>query len=172
MGVGAFKGLHAGLRTVQPLAVFLAKLFDYLKGRPMAAGRPRKPSKKHNLEGTAPRDGRRGNPVIANGQPEKPDWLTGEASEMWDKVLPEVVRVAGAASIDSFALAAMCDWWGAYRKYRADCVNKWAPARARDAFNSWQRLAARFGLTPLDRQSLQIELMPKDGKAKKFGIVG
>ena len=66
----------------------------------------------------------------------------------------------------------MCVWWGVYRDKRTTGAD-WREAKeAREAFAAFSRLASRFGLTPLDRQALQVEQKSGTSKEKKFfGIV-
>jgi phage terminase small subunit len=92
---------------------------------------------------------------------------------MWRCIVPLIEQVTDAGEIDSFQLAAMCDWWGLYRDKRTNGTD-WRDAnQARAAFDTFNRLASRFGLTPLDRQALHTQqAKPDDKEAKFFSVVG
>ena len=133
----------------------------------MPGGRPRKPVAAKILAGTfrADRDGPPSSQVGAGGAPEAPARLSGEALALWGRVVPGLAASGVARSCDSEALAMMCEWWGRYRRFSE------ALDRALDAGEStyqltlqvgiattnFDRLAARFGLTPADRAKLRVD---------------
>ena len=144
----------------------------------MVAGRPRKPTQLHILDGTFKpcRHGGDGEPV-ADGEPERPRFLRGEALAFWKEVVPGLVEMKVAKAADAPALAQMCQWWAACRRFqkmlnRARDTDKnlfritAALAMASDKFNSY---AGRFGLTPSDRTRLRIGGVekPKQGLATR-----
>ncbi len=96
---------------------------------------------------------------VAEGEPERPDDLTGEAAKLWDFLLVELVGTA--KRIDTPALYALCRTWELYRKalefaekHPTDKDFRIAVTAYLAAFN---QIGARFGLTPADRARLCIE---------------
>jgi P27 family predicted phage terminase small subunit len=133
----------------------------------MAAGRPRKPDELKILEGTfrKDRDGDPSQAVQATGEPAPPPHLKGEALAFWSEVVPGLVATGVAKAADAPALAGMCEWWARYRKLarRLDrMTGKAAKAMPQVvmmlgiAWDKFDRVAARFGLTPSDRAKLRL----------------
>ena len=133
----------------------------------MPAGRPRKPTSHLKLHGNyrADRHGDRADEPQPKGAPEMPSHLKGDARLLWCKVVPQLVGAGMAKSIDAYSLASMCEWYRQYRKtLRAiDRIG----ANHKDhyklliqlnmASNNFDRLAAKFGMTPVDRTRLKNE---------------
>jgi hypothetical protein len=120
--------------------------------------RPRIPISTHIAEGTFRKDrmGDRHEPEVG-GKPVRPKSLTGEAQVHWDTVLKFIdPRVIG--SLDVLALEKLCETWGLWKavldelkKMPADKVLRCAHT----AYSAeWDRMAAKFGLTPQDRTKI------------------
>lgn len=50
-------------------------------------------------------------PAPPAGEPDKPEWLSAEASAEWDRVLPQLLTAGTLSRIDRSALAAYCQSW-------------------------------------------------------------
>lgn len=122
-------------------------------------GRPRKPTSRHKAEGTFRADRHARSELKPDGAPYEIGELKGHARELWDKVVPELIRLKVATAIDSPQLFAMCEWWGEYRKVQTDTkMDKYNRMVAMaTAYKQFATIASRFGLTPVDRASLEIE---------------
>ena len=96
------------------------------------------------------------------GVPTPPIDLEGEAKKHWDEVVPILINMGVATSVDSHALTQMCHWWAEWKKL-ADRETKPITALQTASYN-WLRLAGRFGLTPSDRADIRTEpgRMPGD----------
>jgi len=134
-------------------------------------GRPRKPIAQHLLDGTY-REDRHGNSFLPDGEPVMPDWLSPEAQELWESIVPPLVKSGVATAVDAAELTALCDWWGLYRIARQSLASiedrKSRPyydtqILAGAAFKQFNTIASRFGLTPSDRARLQVAEPPDTG---------
>lgn len=170
----------------------------------MARGRARKSVEQRKLEGTFRIDRHGGNNIEPIGEPVKPKNLKGSASDLWDEITPELVRLGIATSVDSSSLATLCEWWREYRDAAdsrdeqekglakvatsisalataietagnhetakkalqvlsdlrdiigdAAALNKSRVQRMKAAYAEFSRIAARFGLTPMDRRAMR-----------------
>lgn len=149
------------------------------------AGRPRKPTAKHKLDGTFREDrhGGRGDASIAlPGTPEMPVGLGDDARELWLQVVAQLMQAKIVVQIDSSQLEAMCRWWARYMEnerhaceYAHDIeAGEIYERRAKRAWDAFDKVASRFGLTPADRAKLKVA-GPTENKTdplKEFGIVG
>jgi phage terminase small subunit len=54
--------------------------------------------------------------LTLDGQPVRPDHLTGEAAALWDSCVPYLSDKGFVCAVDSQALTAMCEWWAEYRR--------------------------------------------------------
>ena len=125
-------------------------------------GRPPKPTALHVLHGTYRKDRHGGTaPAIAGGVVRMPHGLTGEAKAFWQRIITPLVHAGVVTAIDVPAATMLCEAWGLYRAAAALAANNPLDADARCAMSTYQgmfdKLAARFGLTPVDRQRLKIE---------------
>lgn len=110
------------------------------------------------------RDGDPSSAVQAGGVPEPPAHLADEALAFWQQVVPGLVSSGVAAACDSSALAMMCEWWARYRAFSsmldaaiaAQMQTYQLVLQVGIATTNFDRLAARFGLTPSDRARLKI----------------
>lgn len=106
-------------------------------------------------------------PAFKRVPPAAPDWLSPEAAEEWDRVIPELSRLDLVKEQDRAALAAYCEAWATFveatrvvqeeglviearqGKLAHPCV-----AIARNAGREMRSWAAHFGLTPSTEQAL------------------
>ena len=135
----------------------------------MPGGRPRKPLAVHKAEGTlrTRRKGMTNDPT--SGAPRKPRGLKGDALNMWQSIVPQLVEAGYAKAIDSAALGEMCRWWAEYReasKMPRDDYKRLHQMAV--AFKQFMTLASRFGLTPADRANLRAEAVGKDDPFAAF----
>jgi len=135
------------------------------KGQDMA--RPRKTDIEKRLAGTFRQDRSDGRSVVTpiEGELTRPDDLTGAAVALWDKIVPDLQKSGVACPVDSTMLGDMCRWYSRYVRWAAalDCADpmddksKGLLLGAGRCWKSFDDLAARFGMTPGDRQRLRIE---------------
>jgi P27 family predicted phage terminase small subunit len=149
------------------------------------AGRPRKPTAKHKLDGTFRKD-RHGDRADVGmdlpGQPIMPAGLSDDARELWVRVVGQLTRSKVAVEIDTSQLEAMCRWWARYlENERHACefshdieAGDMYEKRAKRAWDAFDKVASRFGLTPADRAKLKLpeDKNQKTDPLKEFGIVG
>lgn len=140
-------------------------------------GRPRKPEALHILEGTF-REDRHGNRgVDADGIPERPKSLKGDAKKFWDSAVPQLIELGLAKAIDATQLEAMCQWFARYQKFSKTidgCSDPLAISRElmlnmEAAWKMFDKIASRFGLSPADRMRLRTtgETKKKSGVASR-----
>lgn len=150
----------------------------------MAGGRPRKPTAQHRLEGTFRGDRHEGRGDEAIELPrdiKRPAGLKGEAKKLWDQLNRDLGRAGVLASVDAAQLEAMCRWWGRYKELEQKATETMYDIdesdiyerRARRAWDAFDKIAGRFGMTPADRAKLKQS--PKESGSDpmaEFGIVG
>jgi phage terminase small subunit len=80
-------------------------------------GRRAKSPEHLRLNGTY-RDDRHGDrtDLQLEGEPIRPDHLTGEAAALWESCVPFLTGKGFVCAVDSQALTAMCEWWSEYRR--------------------------------------------------------
>ena len=104
---------------------------------------------------------------------DKPNHLTGYAAEHWERIEPLLSEMGVLQPIDSEALTALCQWWGEFRTLQAapatdsNEVYKRSIALAA-CFKHWSSMAARFGLTPKDREKLTLTRIADDDPVAEF----
>ena len=105
-------------------------------------------------------------PDSAEGEPTMPRDLDATARAYWRQVVPDLVSRGLAKAVDAGALRQLCELWSLYRKAMKEAQKNPAEmARVvKVYFDAHQALAARFGLTPKDRQKLRMP--PKQDSAK------
>lgn len=99
--------------------------------------------------------------------PERPDWMAPEAVEVWDKVVPELMRLQLLKENDGPALVAYCEAWaqfveatrviqreGLTIEAKQGTLAHPAVAIQRNAGREMRAWAAHFGLTPSAEQNL------------------
>jgi len=149
-------------------ARFLAKIGGHMRGR------PRKPKALKVLQGTfrKDRDGDPASEVPAEGEPRKPTDLKEAASTFWDEIVPGLVAARIARACDTAALTVLCQWWDRYLRFSSalDEIEEPKDKEARRltimtgiAWNQFERIAAKFGLTPADRARLKPDATPRRG---------
>ena len=135
-------------------------------------GRPPKPKVIRTLEGN-----RSQTPipdeVPASGVPAKPEGLCEVASAHWDHVVEHVVGWGIAKSIDANALEQLCNYWALWKslvpKAQANPSDKDIRIALIGYSDSWQKLASKFGMSPVDRAKLAItEAKKKDDFENEF----
>jgi P27 family predicted phage terminase small subunit len=125
-----------------------------------SGGHNKKSAAELKLHGTYRRDRhekKRGLPT--DGSPEKPTWLDPTASALWDR-LTAAFPPGAVGAADTMALAAACEMWSLYRAAVAVAkqhpTDKDARISATSYLAMFNKLAGKFGLTPVDRQRLGI----------------
>lgn len=108
-------------------------------------GRPAKPTALHVIEGTlhATRHRARAAAPEATGQPEKPKFLKGRASRLWDETAPLLVAMGVAKQLDAHVLAAWCCLMAEFEKD--------PKAMTASRISQMRALAGTLGMTPSDR---------------------
>lgn len=125
-------------------------------------GRPRTPTAKLMAAGTYRQDRHGGNEPQPDGEPIKPKWLDGVAAEAWQRVVPELVALGVARTIDADALAGMCRWFAVWREADAklqagDGDTYKRTIEAATGWKNYTAIAAKYGMTPADRAKLTID---------------
>jgi phage terminase small subunit len=94
--------------------------------------------------------------------PQKPAGLSAAAAAFWDAVVPRLCQADAVGEVDGFALQAAAEAWSLYRAAltaaAAEPTSKVARAAVVAYLGLWLTLAGRVGLTPADRQRLQLDL--------------
>ena len=103
---------------------------------------------------------------------DKPEHLAGYASEHWDRVVPKLTEMGLLHPVDADALVALCQWWAEYRILQAtpagDSDSYKRSIALASCFKNWSNLAARFGLTPKDREKLTLHPPKEHDPAAEF----
>jgi phage terminase small subunit len=124
----------------------------------MSRGAPKKPRDLRVFEGNPSRRPLPKEPKMT-GRPKKPQGLCPAGRKLWDDV-SRLARVY-LKEIDTASLRQMCEIWGLYRQSLAaakkDPIDKENRIAVLGYSSEFQRLAARFGLTPCDRAKIQVE---------------
>jgi len=143
----------------------------------MPGGRPPKPLALKVLDGTfrADRDATAlATGIVADGTPSKPDDMLPEASSFLDRFVPKLVEMGVAKGIDTAQLTSLCVSWGEMERCRS-AIQALDPRsekyfRLQHQHAVWKKafdvLAAKFGLTPVDREKLHVE-KPKENTGVK-----
>lgn len=119
-------------------------------------------------------------PGFARLAPSKPDWLSGEASAEWDRVVPELQRLQLLKEIDGAALAAYCESWSEFVEATETLQRTGLTFEAkqgeiphpcvairRNAGKEVRAWASHFGLTPSTEQNL-VAASADDGEDNPF----
>lgn len=151
----------------------------------MPAGRPRKPTGMHKVDGTfrADRHGERADAGHDFFQvPTKPKDLKGEGAKLWKLVVDNLAASRSTSKLDTASLHAMCKFWNRYLELdqRAtenafdDEFAEVLEERALKAWRAFDRIASRFGMTPADRAKLKVSPSEKKqvSPLESLGIVG
>ena len=136
--------------------------------------RPRKPLDVLKVTGAyrADRHADRENAPKPTGEPAMPQWLDEEASAFWQATVPELAAMGVARSVDGPALAGMCRWYSVWRKADArlqqgDGDSYKLTVEAATGWKNYSAVAAKFGLTPGDREKLSVP-EPGDAASDEF----
>jgi P27 family predicted phage terminase small subunit len=104
--------------------------------------------------------------------PDKPEWLTPHAGELWDQLAPRLLELGVLADVDGPALACLCESFAVWRESRAALTSEGVSYTARDSGLQKRHPAAavasqaakdllawlkEFALTPAARARLNIE---------------
>jgi P27 family predicted phage terminase small subunit len=123
-------------------------------------------------------------PKPSEGTPDKPDWLTGEASDEWDRVVPQLRQLKLLSIIDKATLTGYCLAWGVIREttedierngltllviekeledgtrlYASAKVNP-AATRREKALADLRAFSAQYGFSPSDRARMTTPEVP------------
>lgn len=126
-------------------------------------GRPPKPTQLHVVDGTynVTRHADRSFVPSSGGEPERPDGLDDYGRECWDKFVTPVVSARVAEAFDTIGVAEACRLYSFYRRScdaaALDPVDKNARCAVVGYWSAFERVAAKYGLTPADR----IRLVPQ-----------
>lgn len=115
---------------------------------------------------------RKGRPTLNVPQavpsvPDPPEWLAGDARDMWELVRPELERLELVGRIDLGVLAAYCHCWAMWRQHEVALaespytegsmgqrVRHPAHDMALARLKEMRQLAVQLGLTPAARQRM------------------
>lgn len=130
-------------------------------------GRPRKPTELKLLDGSfrADRDGAAASVVLAEGTPVKPGRLPKQVSAVWDEIVPEILKLGIARTVDATGLGKLCSALARSRTYERivwrahldSAAHYRAAILLKMANKEYDTLAAHFGLTPATRARLRLE---------------
>lgn len=130
----------------------------------MPGGRPRKPSRVLQLQGTFRKDRHGGTePAPTNPVAAKPDWLVRKrrASLVWDELAPERIAMGVLTSADAEEFAHLCCFIAEFRRKPADFPSaRLAHLRALMSF---------FGFNPSARAKIGVTQKPKENPFQKLG---
>lgn len=131
-------------------------------------GRPRKPVADLALEDRF-RSDRHGDPVTVwqpAGAPTPPDWLSDDARQLWQSLVPSLAARGVATAVDTAELGGLCDWWARYRQV-SRALDAVADIKSTEyyrlqilagaAWKNFATAASKFGLNPSDRARLRID---------------
>jgi len=116
----------------------------------------KKPTSLHVVQGTYQPCRHDGNADTETkvGEPEKPDWLSDEASREWDKTMAVLSQAGYMAQTDSVALATYCELVSEF----AACPSDFPAGK----LSQLRLLMADLGLTPSARTKMPI---PQKGES-------
>lgn len=114
----------------------------------------------------------------------KPDWLTGDAADQWDKVSAQLSDAGILTNVDEAALALYCETFVRWR-HAIDQVTKYGPvvkapsgfpvqspylAIANRCHDQMLKLLVEFGMTPSSRSRVHAEPPTENAEAPKSGL--
>ena len=137
----------------------------------MTRGPFRKPDAVKKLEGN-PRHEKLGGELPSPGTPQRPKRLPKEAAWLWDLVAQPWV-----GELDTAQLITLCETWVLLRAAAKAALKDPLDKNTRCAYvaykSEFDKLAARFAMTPSDRAKIRVPEPPKqDEDDKFFGVVG
>lgn len=117
---------------------------------------------RHGKEDTSPQ---------IEGKPEKPEWITGDAGTLWELITTSYGDAGPLTRLDSAILALACDMWAKYRAASAAAESGPTDKVLRSAViayaSSFEKLAGRLGLNPVDRRRLKAEASKTDSETER-----
>lgn len=130
-----------------------------------------KPTSLRLLHGDRPSRINTAEPQPRDLPPERPPWLSPQARDEWDRIVPDLAAMGSVKAVDGAGLAAYCEAVGRFRSSSAvvartgplvigrDGLPHKNPAvtQARDASYEIRMWAREFGLTPSARSPLHVE---------------
>lgn len=127
----------------------------------MKSGRKPKPTHTLKMTGAYRKDRHagRGDALPHVSQPVKPEDFGETESQLWDQVVPDLIRRGLVGELDTAELRSMCELWGLYRASYA--MAKLAPAdkeircAVTGYWGAFNRVASKFGLSPPDLAALK-----------------
>jgi phage terminase small subunit len=141
-------------------------------------GRPRKSSSEKAIRGTSRPDRDSGSQDLppATGTPIRPKTLSIAAAKFWNYIVPLLIKSGVVAEIDGPVLAKMCEWHATGESLRAELGKFTGPSTDRyrcvmeltAAEKNFERLSAKFGLSPTDRSRLRLQ-KPKAAAVERPG---
>jgi len=119
-------------------------------------------------------------------RPARPIWLTGEGRKEWERVAPKLFENGLLTELDRVPLALYCQAYADYLEARAlarsplikttngNVIQNPAVGVMNHAWKRCITAAARFGMTPADRNSVRAVEKPTadDNKKRFFGGAG
>ena len=136
-------------------------------------GRPPKDTSLHIAHGTHRKDrhGSRSSGALVEGVVVRPA-MPADAESFWDSVVQPMVDRGLVTAGDGPSAQAMCESWYLMRRTFAALDNDPTDKPTRTAYIAYSqmfdKIAARFGLTPADRQRLKFEKPPEKSPFQKF----
>lgn len=154
------------------------------------SGRPSLPASVHLLRGDPSKKGRAAlladaqAPLVPIEAPPKPDFLSVEASQEWDRVVASLLALGWVSTLDMMALATYCEAvadWVRFRRKIAE-LNRAGDSGDVQTFESgakqlsvWRQLAndaerranqagALFGFSPVARRAMKALSAPPQGE--------
>ena len=81
----------------------------------------------------------------AHGEPTPTEELSGRALELWNRIVPQLIGMGLAKSVDSDSLTAMCQWWDRYQSLgkQKDMEPRLQTAAMANAWRCFQGIASR-----------------------------
>jgi hypothetical protein len=124
----------------------------------MGRGRPKKTQAQHEIDGTFRADRHQSNEPAAEGVPYQIIALSGAALELWNQLVPQLVRMKVAKEIDSFALCTMCRLAAKIHDVLGDeDIDEYKRSGAVSAILKQLNVyVEKFGLTPVDRKKMSV----------------
>lgn len=90
------------------------------------------------------------------GDPVRPDGKLSEVGlELWDAVVPELIKLNIATNLDQPQLESLCEWWAEYRHWQSMGYDMEASKHKLRVYKQFIELADKFGLTPAGRRRLR-----------------
>lgn len=96
------------------------------------------------------------------GNPMRPRKFKGDAKKLWDAVVPQLIELRMATSLDQHSLESMCEWWQTYRDLVNEPLADGILDRQRQllsrktAYDCFLKLAQKFGMNAVDRQGIRL----------------